>query len=169
MKSIILTGMMGCGKSTCAHLLAKALGREAVDTDTMIVAKTGKDVATIFETDGEDVFRDLETEVCRELAGRGDLVVATGGGLVLRPENVALLRQNGFVVFLNRPAAEIYDSMAKVGRPLAQAGRDAFLTRFAQREPIYHAAAHFVVTDFATPDFTVRTILKQLRAQEDVL
>lgn len=169
MKSIVLVGMMGCGKSTCAKLLAKALGREAVDTDAMVVSTAGKTIAAIFETEGESAFRDLETQACRTLSGRDDLIIATGGGLVLRKENVALLRKTGYVIFLNRPAAAIYDSMSKAGRPLAQDGRAAFLERFAAREPCYRGAAHWEATQFATPDATVRTILEHLQQQEGVL
>ncbi|MCI8526209.1 MAG: shikimate kinase [Oscillospiraceae bacterium] len=169
MRSIILTGMMGCGKSTCGRCLSERLGRELVDTDAVIVRQAGKSISDIFAQEGEAAFRDLETAVCRELAGRDELVVAAGGGLVLRRENVELLKRRGVVVFLNRPAAEIFDSTSMAGRPLAQNGRAAFLETFAAREPVYRAAADVIVEEFATVSDTVRTLLAQLARMEGVL
>lgn len=165
MKNIVLTGMMGSGKSTCAQLLGKALGRPVVDTDCLVEEMGGMRISEMFEKHGEDYMRDLETEVCRRLGAKEDLIIATGGGLPLREENRNCLRENGIVVFLNRDPGEIYDSMDTSGRPLAQQGKTAFLERFSQREPVYRAFAHVVVEEFASPKITVRTILEQLEGQ----
>ena len=162
MKNIYLIGMMGCGKSTCARGLARMLDRRMVDTDVLIVERAGKSINEIFAAEGEASFRELETQVCRELAAQQDLIVATGGGLPLRPENQALLRESGTVVFLHRDPAEIYDSADMSGRPLGQQGREAFLERFAQRLPSYRACAHLEITDFATVEGTVAEILTKL-------
>lgn len=169
MKSIVLTGMMGCGKTTCGRILAERLKRPFIDTDAVIVERAGMPIAEIFSTRGETAFRDLESELCRELAGCGDAVIATGGGIVLRPENVAALKQSGVVVFLNRSAGEIFDSTSMAGRPLGQDGREAFLRRFAQREPIYRSAADVEITDFSSADATAAEILKKLKELGDVL
>ncbi len=162
-------GMMGSGKSTCGRILARRLGRELADTDERIVARIGMPISEYFVRAGESAFRERETEVCRELAGREDLVIATGGGLVLRQENVALLKRRGVLVFLNRPAGEIYDATSMAGRPLAQGGRDAFLATFAAREPVYRAAADAVIEDFSTVEATVAEILQTLKTRGDVL
>ena len=169
MKSIVLTGMMGSGKTTCGRLLACRLGREFLDTDAMIVERVGMSIADLFAARGETAFRDLESALCRELSDRCDAVIATGGGLVLRPENTAALKQHGAVIFLNRPAGEIFDSTSMDGRPLAQDGRQAFLERFAQREPIYRAAADVEITNFASAEETVAEILRKLEELGDVL
>ena len=165
MKNIVLIGMMGSGKSTCARLLGKALGRPVVDTDRLVEELGGMSISEMFEKHGEDYMRDLETEVCRRLGAKEGLIIATGGGLPLREENRNCLRENGIVVFLNRDPGEIYDSMDTSGRPLAQQGKTAFLERFSQREPVYRAFAHVVVEEFASPKITVRTILEQLEGQ----
>lgn len=163
MKHIYLIGMMGCGKSTCAVEVAKATGRQAVDTDEMIVKRAGMPIAEIFEVHGEERFRDMETEVCRELADSVEgKVVATGGGLPLREENRALLRESGVVVFLHRNPGETYDGMDPAGRPLGQKGREDFLARFAARLPLYRACAHVEITEFSSVEKTVKEILKQL-------
>lgn len=165
MKNIVLTGMMGCGKSTCGRLLGKALNRPFVDTDELVEAKAGMCISDIFASHGEDYMRDLETRVCRELATRENLIIATGGGLPLREENRRCLRENALVIFLNRDPGEIYDSIDTSARPLAQQGREAFLSRFFQREPIYRSFSHLVVEDFSSPKATVNLILKKLEGQ----
>lgn len=81
MKNIILCGMMGCGKTTCANLLGTKLGRQVVDTDDLVVKKAGMNISELFAAQGEAAMRDLETQVARELSEKQDLVIATGGGL----------------------------------------------------------------------------------------
>lgn len=162
--NLVLIGMMGCGKSTCGRMLARKLGRKFVDTDTLIEQRQGRAISDIFAQEGEGYFRDLETAVTAELSMEDTLVIATGGGIILRDENVTALRKNGFVVWLNRPADQIFDSVSMAGRPLAQDGKAAFLERFSQREEKYRKAAHIEVGDFSSPQATVRHILKQWEA-----
>lgn len=169
MRSIVLTGMMGSGKTTCGKTLAQRLGRDFLDTDAMIVEQAGKSIPEIFAQDGEPAFRDWETTICRQLTGREDLVIATGGGLILRPENVALLKEAGVVVFLGRPADLIFDSTSMAGRPLAQDGKEAFLKTFAVREPIYRSTADVTISDFSSVEATVGEILHHLKELEGVL
>ena len=162
MKHIYLIGMMGCGKTTCARLLHERLGRPQVDTDALITAREGRSISDIFAARGEPYFRELETAVLRELAEEEGLIVATGGGLPLREENRALLRESGTVFWLKRDPASTFESESMEGRPLAQDGQDAFVARFEQRAPLYRAAAHVVITDFTSPEITVSEILKHL-------
>jgi shikimate kinase len=158
MKNIYLIGMMGCGKTTCGRLLSQALDRPFLDTDQAIEAQQGRAVSEIFAENGEGYFRDLETQLCRDLAAQENLIVACGGGLPLREENRKILRDSGAVVFLNRDPAVIYDTGDMSARPLGQQGREAFLERFAQRLPIYQAAAHVTIGSFATPAETLAAI-----------
>ena len=160
MKNIVLIGMMGCGKTTCANLLAQKLGRQVVDTDAIIVEREGRAISDIFAAEGEVYFRDLETAVAKELGAKSDLIIATGGGLPLRECNVAALKQNSVIFWLKRDPASTFASESMDGRPLAQDGQEAFVARFAQRAPIYQAAADHVITDFTSPEITVGEILK---------
>ena len=162
MKNIVLIGMMGCGKSTCAAILSRRLGLSAVDTDGLIVEREGRSIPDIFAAEGEGYFRDRELEVAKELAGQQDLIIACGGGLPLRPDCIGPLKDSGTVVFLNRDPGEIYDSVSMAGRPLGQGGRGDFLARFAQREPIYRKWADHVVNSLSTPAATVDAILAAL-------
>ena len=160
MKNIVLIGMMGCGKTTCANLLAQKLGRQTVDTDALIVEREGRSISDIFATDGEEYFRALETVVARELGQKSGLIIATGGGLPLRQENVDALSENGIIFWLMRDPAATFTAESMEGRPLAQDGLTAFVARFEQRAPIYRAAAHHVITDFTSPELTIGEILK---------
>lgn len=162
MNNIVLIGMMGCGKTTCGRLLAQRLGRELVDTDALIVHREGRSIADIFATDGEHHFRALEESAARELAERDGLVIACGGGLPLRPEAMGPLKASGRVVFLCRDPGQTYDTVPMDARPLGQGGREAFLARFRDREPVYRGYADLVVTDFSSPEATVQAILEGL-------
>lgn len=159
MKNIVLIGMMGCGKTTCANLLSKRLSRPVVDTDSLIVERENRSISDIFASEGEMYFRDLETAVAHEIGRKSGLIVATGGGLPLRGENVAALRENSVVFWLKRDPASTFASESMDGRPLAQDGQEAFIKRFEQRAPIYQAAADYVIENFSDPETTVGEIL----------
>ncbi len=160
MKNIVLIGMMGCGKTTCGTLLSQRLGRTLVDTDAVIVQREGCSITDIFATDGEAYFRQKETEVALELGEQSDLIIATGGGLPLRPENATALRRNGIVIWLKRDPASTFASESMDGRPLAQDGQEAFIQRFIDRSPKYQSASHVVIEDFSSPERTVELILQ---------
>ncbi len=163
MKNIVLIGMMGCGKSTIGALLAEKLGRRLVDTDELIVEQEGRSISEMFAAEGEGYFRDRELDVSRELGGQEDLIVACGGGLPLRPDCIRPLKESGVVFWLRRDPAETYDTMDTAGRPLAQQGREDFLARFAQREPIYRKWADHVIEDFSSPECTMNQVLEALK------
>ena len=134
-ENIVLVGMPGCGKSTVGAALAKKLGRPFTDTDRLITQRHGP-ITDIFEKQGEKYFRDLESEVIASVAADGGQIIATGGGAVIRPENISLLRQNGRIYFLDRPPEQI---MPTEDRPLAR-DRAALQKRYQERLPLYLAA-----------------------------
>ena len=162
-KNVVLIGMMGCGKSTCGALLAQKLGRKLVDTDLEIEREAGCTISAIFAEKGEAAFRKMEQETAEKLARRISLVIACGGGLPLREESIRPLKESGTVIFLRRDPGETYDGLDVSGRPLAQGGREAFLDRFREREPVYRKWADEVVTDFSSPMRTVEAILEVLK------
>jgi shikimate kinase len=163
MKNIVLIGMMGSGKSTIGALLAQRLGRTLVDTDQRIVEREGRSISEIFADKGEGYFRDLELAVARELGEQRDLIVACGGGLPLRENCITPLKESGTVFWLRRDPGETYDTMDTAGRPLAQQGRQDFLDRFAQREPIYRRWADYIIDDFSSPEATLQHVLEALK------
>jgi shikimate kinase len=155
-QNIVLVGFMGTGKTTIGKIAAERLGLEFVDTDDLIVARAGEAIPKIFERVGEEGFRDLETAVLRGLVGGAGRIVATGGGIVTRPENLALLRELGFVVWLSASVATIFERVSlNRERPLLYT-EDPLRTitdMLALREPIYREVADLnVETDDFHPE-----------------
>lgn len=157
MQNIVLIGMPGCGKSTIGTLLARECDREFVDTDTLIAAKAGKSIPQIFAEDGEPAFRKLETEVLTDISKRSNLVIATGGGCVTIPENYPLIHQNGQIVWLQRDISVLPTE----GRPLSQSQR--LTEMYKTRTPLYKAFADLIVSNDASPEIAVNTILGGLK------
>lgn len=137
MKNIVLVGMPGCGKSTVGKALAKRFSRPFFDADDEIVKRAGKPIPEIFKAEGEAGFRRLETEVLSDLCKKSGTVIATGGGAVTVPENHDILRQNSFVIFINRDVAVLPTN----GRPLSQ--QNDLGEMFAKRLPMYRAVCDF--------------------------
>ena len=157
-KNVVLVGMPSCGKTTIGRALAAKLGREFVDADEEIVKAHG-DIPQIFAKEGEDAFRLYESEVIAELAKKHRLVIATGGGAVLKERNRLNLRQNGMIVYLRRDLAALSDE----GRPLSQGGRIKKL--FEEREPIYRALAEVVVDNDGSVEDAVNKIIDEVKKQ----
>ena len=139
---------MGAGKTTVGRQVAKRLGRNFFDSDHEIVARTGVHIPTIFEIEGEDGFRRREVQTIAELSEYSNIVMATGGGVVLRPENRQCLHDTGWVVYLNVPPVMLYERtrhdrnrpLLRVEDPLARLEE-----LHAARDPLYREVAHLVV------------------------
>lgn len=145
--SIFLVGPMGSGKTTVGRHLAKLLNRRFIDLDQEIEARCGADIPWIFDVEGEEGFRERESNLLRELVDRDNIVLATGGGVVLRPANRILLHEHGFVVYLAASDRELYErTRHDTRRPLLQTGdRKAIIARIrTEREPFYREVAHLV-------------------------
>ena len=140
-ENIVLIGMPSSGKSTVGKILAEKLGRELMDTDSLIVAKRGEEIPDIFAREGEEAFRGYEREAIKEVSRDTRLVIATGGGAVLRRENTFELRKNGRIYFIDRPLDKL---MPTEDRPLSRS-REAIEQRYAERYPIYRASADAVI------------------------
>lgn len=146
--NIFLVGMMGSGKTTVGRALAQRLKLPFVDTDRILVERTGVPVATIFEIEGESGFRRRESTVLAELASGDDQVIATGGGAVLAAENRAVLRAGGTVVYLRARLDHLWErTRHDASRPLlATADPRATLAALLEaRDPLYREVAHVVV------------------------
>jgi len=158
--NVVLIGFMGTGKTAVGRALAARLGLAFVDTDALVEERAGRSVARIFAEDGEEVFRRLESEAVASAGDRAGTVIATGGGVVLRPENMARLRQRGMVVALRAAPAAI---LARVGagsaRPLLGANPEERVRRLlVERGPLYEDADLVVDTSDLSTDEIARCI-----------
>ncbi len=159
-ENIVLIGMPGSGKSTVGAVLAKKLGREFIDTDALIAEKAKQPIPEIFAGQGEGAFRDMETQVIASLADRMGLVIATGGGAILREENRKHLRHNGRLYFLDRPLSDI---LPTDDRPLSS-DREALTARYRERYPIYTAAADCRIDNSGSAEAAADAIMEEFKA-----
>lgn len=147
-QNIYLVGLMGAGKTTVGRQLARRLGRPFYDSDHEIVARTGVPIPTIFEIEGEDGFRRREAQTIAELTAGSGMVMATGGGVVLNPENRQRLHETGWVVYLNVPPVMLHErTRHDRSRPLLHV--DDPLAKLEElhaiRDPLYRETAHLTV------------------------
>jgi len=162
--NIYLVGMMGAGKTTIGRHLAKRLKMKFVDCDHEIEARSGVKIPVIFEIEGEAGFRRRESQMIEELAQQEGIVLATGGGAVMSPENRAILSRSGFVVYLcatpsalfertrhdrNRPLLQVDDPMARI------------VALYEQRDPLYRQVADLIVEGNRQSPFSVVRMLER--------
>ncbi|CAA9890893.1 shikimate kinase I [Candidatus Methylobacter favarea] len=167
-ENIYLIGLMGAGKTTIGRQLARALSVPFYDSDKAIEESTGVDIPTIFEFEGEEGFRDREQKMIQQLTQMKGIVLATGGGAILREENRKLLKENGFIVYLQCSVARILERTRRdTQRPLLKTinPRQRIETLFAQREPLYLACADYKIdTGVLQSKAAVNHILEEYRS-----
>ena len=156
--NVALIGMPSSGKTTVGRALAEALGKRFVDLDEEIVKADGRSIPDIFAAEGEEGFRQKETAVIAQFAKEGRQLLSCGGGAVKKPETVRLLRQTGVVLFLDRPLDAL---TVGGGRPLSSSA-DALRTMYAERRPLYLAAADAVVPNETTVADAVKASMEAL-------
>jgi shikimate kinase len=163
--NIFLVGMMGAGKTTVGKVLAQQLGKTFIDSDEEIQSRTGVTTTHIFDIEGEAGFRSRESGVIQDLAGRDNIVLATGGGAVLSEQNRALLCANGVVVYLKSTVFDLWQrTRHDRGRPLLQTAdpRARLKALFEQRDPLYMQVADVVMP---TGKQSVQSLVAQLRQE----
>ncbi len=166
-RNIYLIGFMGTGKSTVSGSLARLLGYEEIDTDACISIQQNKSIAEIFESQGETAFRDLETALLKKLAEEEQKIISCGGGMALREENAAFMRQSGIVVLLTAEPETIFERVSRdQGRPVLNGNMNVEYIRrlLAQRAPYYQAAKELeAVTDGRSPQEIAEEIVKEMK------
>jgi shikimate kinase len=168
-KSIVLIGFMGSGKSSVGRCLQRQLGLDRVDTDELVATKMGMSIPEIFPDHGEPRFRDVESEVLRELELHRAAIIVTGGGTILKTENVAILKNLGAVVWLDASEEILFKrAMRKNDRPLLQTEnpRASFNALLTDRLPVYAKAADIRIdTSQLSHDEVAGEILRRLELQ----
>lgn len=167
-ENIYLIGLMGAGKTTIGRQLAKALKVPFYDSDKAIEESTGVDIPTIFEFEGEEGFRDREQKMIQQLTEMDGIVLATGGGAILREQNRKALKAHGFIVYLQCSVDRILERTRRdTQRPLLQTEnpRERLETLFNQREPLYLACADYKIdTGSMQSKAAVNRILEQYKS-----
>ncbi len=162
---------MGAGKTTIGRQLAKTLCMDFVDSDHEIETRTGANIPLIFDLEGEEGFRRRETAIIDELSQRDRLILATGGGAVLRPENRQFLRERGKVIYLQTSIDQLLNrTRHDRNRPLLQTEnpRKKFEELMAIREPLYRETAHIIInTGQQSITHTVNNIISALEELQD--
>lgn len=162
-KPVLLIGMMGCGKSTVGRLLAERMRLPLIDLDEEIARAAGKTIPEIFAHEGEAGFRARETAALERVLTREDGVIATGGGIVTRAENIRMMREKGVVVWLCRPLEDMIADVRQDTRPnLAGDKAERMRTLYGQRERLYAAAAHLSFDNRMPPKESAKALQKLL-------
>jgi 3-dehydroquinate synthase len=168
--NIVLVGMMGAGKTTVGRMLAKQLGKTFIDSDEEIQKRTGVKISHIFDVEGEEGFRQRESCVIQDLVKLDNIVLATGGGAVLKPENREALQKNGVVIYLKSGVHDLWQrTRHDHSRPLLQTAnpRARLQELFEQRDPIYAAVAdHVIHTGKQSVQILIARLIKKISAQD---
>jgi len=167
-RNIYLVGPMGAGKSTIGRVLAAELHLSFRDSDKVIEDRTGADIPWIFDMEGEEGFRDRESAVLDELSKGKDVVIATGGGIILRQQNRDIMKSSGYVCYLTASIEQLVERTARdKKRPLLQVEnpRQKIIDLVALRDPLYTEAADFVInTDKRSPKLVAQEISALVRS-----
>ena len=165
-ENIVLCGFMGCGKTTVGKALAKKTGMSLVDTDKYIEEKENMTISDIFKVYGEEYFRELEHKACVELAGKSNLIIATGGGALTYERNVNALKKSCVIVLIDVPVDVLYKRLEfDTTRPLLQRAdkKEAMTELYNKRMPVYKKASDIVIDGNASPICVADSIIKAIK------
>jgi len=173
-KNIVLIGMRGSGKTTIGAILAGRLHCEMIPMDALIVYEAGKTIPQIVETSGWERFREIESQVAQKVARLQSTINATGGGVILNPENVKALRATGIVFWLDVSVDNILQRIGEDPNRPSLTGRasrrDDMAATVAEREELYRGAAHYIIdTNDKSQEQIAEEIVKILQEQEGMV
>lgn len=158
-KNIVLTGIMGCGKTSIGIAISYKLKMPVVDMDKIIERTSKMTINEIFEKHGEEYFRNLETETAKRLSNLNGYIISTGGGVVLRKENMDYLSKTGYVIYINRTPDDIVKSVKTENRPLLASGADKLCQIYEERHSLYTKYSDITVNNNADFNRGVENVL----------
>lgn len=157
-ENIVIIGMPGCGKSTIGELISKDLNYNFYDMDDYIVKISGKTIKELFDV-SEEYFREWETKACKELSKLTNVIIASGGGVVKKAENIEILRKSCTILFIDRPVEEIIKDIEVGTRPLLKDGPHKVYNLYNERYELYKKAADKIIVN----DGTVKDVVEKIK------
>lgn len=158
MKNIVLIGIMGSGKTTFGRILSEKTGHEMIDLDDYLVKRFNMSIPDMFQI-SEDYFRNNETTCCKEVSELKGKIISTGGGVIKRPENIAYLKKNGVVFYIDRPIEDIIKDVDPSGRPLLKDGPEKLYALDKERRDKYLSSCDYHIINDGSFDQVIDTIL----------
>lgn len=162
MKNIVLIGIMGCGKTTIAKLLSNKLNMPVIDLDEYIVNKYKQSINEMFLI-SEEYFRERETICCKEVAALHNHIISTGGGIIKNHSNSEVLKENGIIIYIDRPIDRILTDVEIQNRPLLKEGSQKLYDLYKQRDKAYKVAANIHIINDDTLEVVVDRISKAIQ------
>lgn len=163
MKNIVLIGMPGCGKSTIGKILSREIGLKFIDLDEYIVEVNNMTIDEMFQQ-GEDFFRAKETEVAKVASKEINAIISTGGGIIKRDKNMGYLKDNGFIIFIDRSPEKIIGTIDNLGRPLLKAGKERIYNLYDERIILYNKYCDIKIDnngDIEQVIFNIKSLISQ--------
>lgn len=155
---VVIIGMPGSGKTTIGKILGKELSLKFYDMDEYIQKTTSKSIIELFEN-GEEYFRDIESDICRELSQKENVLISTGGGVIKRKENIDAFKENALIIFLDRPVEKILEDVDVSKRPLLKDGKEKVINLYKERYELYKKYADEIVVN----DKDMRHVIESLK------
>lgn len=162
MRNIVFIGMMGCGKTAISKMLAERLVRPWYDCDEEIEKGENMSISGIFSQKGEAYFRQKESECIRNLSEKQGAVISTGGGVVLNGENITLLKNNGFIIYLRRSVESIVSTLQSETRPLLRNNPNALYELYEKRYTLYERYSDIIIDNEGSKEQTLQILLEAL-------
>ncbi|MFW2491024.1 shikimate kinase [Clostridium chromiireducens] len=164
---VVFIGMPGCGKSTIGRLISKELNIKFVDMDKYIEDMTSKTISELFEV-GEENFRNFESLACKKLAEESNIIISSGGGVVKRKENIDVLKEESFIIFIDRPLEDLLGDIDISKRPLLKDGRDKLVRLYEERYELYRTSADEIIKNDKEIKNTINIVKKVIIANLNI-
>ncbi|MBE6052907.1 MAG: shikimate kinase [Clostridium sartagoforme] len=163
---VLLIGMPGCGKTTIGKEVSKKINYKFYDMDSYIEDISKSTVKELFEK-SEDFFRDYETRACKELSSiRENIIISTGGGVVKRKENIDYFKENGIIIFIDRPIEHIVKDVDTYSRPLLKDGISKLYNLYAERYNLYKDFAQYRITNDESIEIAINNIIEIIKSNK---
>lgn len=163
--NVVLIGMPGCGKTTIGKTLSEKIKMKFIDADEYIEQTQKMSIPDIFK-DGEEVFRNIESEIVLELSDMDNIVISTGGGVIKRKENMTALSKRGIIVFINRSLSKIMSDVDTETRPLLKDGKEKLKKLYTERFDLYKGYCDFEVINDKSIEKVIEDIIFELKKRD---